>query len=754
MALDLHKHMIFPIDGLQRIYRKDYPADATVTPARSGLSKAFTFKSKAWVDVRDTLISEFTLFSGDDNDTAYHKDVDWDTAIDMRQWMSKSTRYSIAKLLRMHLAMDEEYDIPQPIRWALQIYETLICQQGAILGSAGHTLLPVDLLVGQICSEYPLTFLANQDPDVSGPNHIRYTKDEAEDLLDQFIEEKYLGVEHGVVYVPQYRDIEEGLISYLSTPTTMENTSNTDNWGLDRSQDLVERLNNSKLDPEQMMAYCAITNSSTIGSVLGGIPGSGKTFTCREIRNCYTRFGEDNVVALATTGAAAMVLARQLGCTAYTISSAYFNKSLKAKLTKSVYIVDECSMLNMEFARQLLGLLTVYKPQKVILVGDPAQLPPVGAGALFEALIKNPTAIPNMPVHVLTTQHRMAPESVAVLQQFSSTVTYQASANKIITEKWPLNKIIPTSSVTSVTHAAHNWSIWVILRFLLQGCPVNKITIDDRTAENRALVSTYTNNNATHFNQLIESYRCRYDPAIQALRGQLEVALKQHCEMFQNWHANPNTFPRPMKMIKSSQVLGYVNNFYTRQIDKPEAFQYQDELESVENNIRSIFIQLKHALREHMFTKGGFYRCSKNGWFTKWVAGRSTATKADWGIRTNEDIANGQIFTAIADDVLYCDETQTTVNVVDRDKAGHVFRTSWVSTTHKLQGDQAAISIYIHTPDAENRLVYVALSRGRERNIILQNTTNPRSCFMRDAILCAQSTDRLSVAAELERWSV
>jgi len=742
MALDLHIHMVFPIDGLQRIYRKNYPADVTVTPERSGLSKAFTFKSKAWIDVRDTLISEFTLFSGDDNDMAYHKDVDWDTAIDMRQWMSKSTRYSIARLLRMHLAMDEEYEIPKSIRWALQIYETLICQQGAILGSTGHTILPVDLLVGQICSEYPLTFLANQDPDVSGSNHIRYTKNEAEDLISQLIEEKYLGVEHGVVYVLKYRDIEEGLISYLSAPTTI----------VKAGPDVGIRY---MMDPGQTAAFYSILNSTTVGSVLGGIPGSGKTYTCREIRNFYNMCGVgDNVVALATTGAAAMVLARQLGCTAYTISSAYFNKSLKAKLTKDIYIVDECSMLNMEFARQLLGLLTICKPQKVILVGDPAQLPPVGAGALFEALVKNPTAIPNMPVHVLTTQHRMAPESVAVLKQFSTTVSHQASAQKIITEKWPLNKSIPVSSVTSVTHAAHNWSIWAILRFLLQGCPVNKITIDNRTAENRALVSTYTNNNAAHFNQLIESYRCRHDPTIHALRGQLEVALKPHCELFQNWYAHPNTFPRPTKMIKSSQVLGYVNNFYTRQIDNPEAFQYQDELEFIENNIRSIFLQLKHALREHMFTKGGFYRCSKNGWFTKWVEGRSTATKADWGIRTNEDIANGQIFTAIADDVLYCDETQTTVNVVDRDKASHIFRTSWVSTTHKLQGDQAAISIYIHTPDAENRLVYVALSRGRERNIIIQNTTNPRSCFMRDTILCAQSTDRLSVAAELGGWNV
>ena len=136
---------------------------------------------------------------------------------------------------------------------------------------------------------------------------------------------------------------------------------------------------------------------------LFGYAGTGKTTLARHIAG--HEGGE--VLFGAYTGKAALVL-RSKGCKdARTIHSMIYRpKSIdeeeptfvlneeSAAATASLIIIDECSMVDEELGRDLLSF-----GKKVLVLGDPAQLPPVKGGGFFTG---------TEPDHMLTEVHRQA----------------------------------------------------------------------------------------------------------------------------------------------------------------------------------------------------------------------------------------------------------------------------------------------------------------------------------------------------------
>jgi AAA domain/UvrD-like helicase C-terminal domain len=138
---------------------------------------------------------------------------------------------------------------------------------------------------------------------------------------------------------------------------------------------------------------------------LFGYAGTGKTTLAKEIANML----RGRVLFGAFTGKAAMVL-RSKGChNASTIHSMIYKPEenpVTGKVefvlnydsdvrTSSLVIIDECSMVNEELGADLLSFGT-----PVLVLGDPAQLPPVtGAGFFTEG---------HTPDTMLTEIHRQA----------------------------------------------------------------------------------------------------------------------------------------------------------------------------------------------------------------------------------------------------------------------------------------------------------------------------------------------------------
>lgn len=130
--------------------------------------------------------------------------------------------------------------------------------------------------------------------------------------------------------------------------------------------------------------------------LLTGYAGTGKTTAVSALVQRLPELGYDFVL-LAPTGRAAKVLAQYTGRAAHTIHKHIYRQAgaegglsfrpMPNRATHTVYVVDEASMLSDDSAFGERGVLTdliqfVFgehsRDNRLILIGDPAQLPPVG----------------------------------------------------------------------------------------------------------------------------------------------------------------------------------------------------------------------------------------------------------------------------------------------------------------------------------------------------------------------------------------
>lgn len=147
------------------------------------------------------------------------------------------------------------------------------------------------------------------------------------------------------------------------------------------------------LSPSQRAAVeLCLTN--TISIMTGG-PGVGKTTTLRALLDIYHRVNPNHEILLAApTGKASRRMHEQTEYPASTLHSAMgilTENDLEIPnpefLSADLVVVDECSMVDMKLAYALFERL---KPgAQLVLVGDPDQLPSVGAGNVLRELIRS-----------------------------------------------------------------------------------------------------------------------------------------------------------------------------------------------------------------------------------------------------------------------------------------------------------------------------------------------------------------------------
>ena len=153
--------------------------------------------------------------------------------------------------------------------------------------------------------------------------------------------------------------------------------------------------------------------------LLTGGPGTGKTTTVQAITTLFGRMGLD-VLLLAPTGRAAKRLGEVCDAEAQTIhrclgmsfneltGEVAFKKNEREPLETEAVNVDEMSMVDLELMQALLRSL---RPGcRLVMVGDPDQLPSVGAGNVFGDLIRSET----VPVAELHTVFRQAEQSAII----------------------------------------------------------------------------------------------------------------------------------------------------------------------------------------------------------------------------------------------------------------------------------------------------------------------------------------------------
>ena len=165
----------------------------------------------------------------------------------------------------------------------------------------------------------------------------------------------------------------------------------------------------------------ALRQAATSGLLLiTGGPGTGKTTILNGILSLYHKMGL-RCMLCAPTGRAAKRLSEVTGQDASTIhrllgagidphtGKLFFSRNADDPLKTDALIVDEMSMVDVELMGNLLD--AVPRGTRLILVGDPDQLPPVGPGFPFSDMLRSS----QLPVVRLTEIFRQAQQSLIVM---------------------------------------------------------------------------------------------------------------------------------------------------------------------------------------------------------------------------------------------------------------------------------------------------------------------------------------------------
>jgi len=217
-----------------------------------------------------------------------------------------------------------------------------------------------------------------------------------------------------ICYLPEWYEAETYVADRLAA---MSQLKDMPPYNLD---DLLQRIDAKQGGyAEKQLEAIRLASSHHVLVVTGG-PGTGKTTTMSGILELYDLMGFKTQLA-APTGRAAKRLSECTGREAATIhrllesqydpesGSMLFVRDEAEPLKADALIVDEASMIDLML---MSSLLRAMRPgTRLVLVGDPDQLPSVGAGNVFSDIIRSGC----VEVVRLTEIFRQAQESLIVM---------------------------------------------------------------------------------------------------------------------------------------------------------------------------------------------------------------------------------------------------------------------------------------------------------------------------------------------------
>ena len=267
--------------------------------------------------------------------------------------------------------------------------------------TAGHSFLPEEKLIGATAQ------LLSVEGDAVRLGIQR--------LLDaqRLVRDNLAGIV--IDYLPDLHDAETyvsaRLLAFSKTPFSAPH-------GLESMVRKAAASGGIQYSAQQEQAIRAASDSGIL--LITGGPGTGKTTILNGILSLYDQMGLRTLLA-APTGRAAKRLAEVTGQDASTIHRLleagidpntglmFFAKDESNPLKADAVIVDEMSMVDIQLLSSLLHAIPAGK--RLILVGDPDQLPPVGPGFPFGDMLRS-----NVLQSVrLTEIFRQAQESLIVM---------------------------------------------------------------------------------------------------------------------------------------------------------------------------------------------------------------------------------------------------------------------------------------------------------------------------------------------------
>lgn len=221
---------------------------------------------------------------------------------------------------------------------------------------------------------------------------------DVEEAYKLLLLEERIVVENDKIYDKKTYMQETGIANFVKDLHRSSKPTNVDIQSLIYKYCSTHKVN---LEDKQLEA---VTNSaSSFGDIfiISGAAGCGKTFCIKAIleilEEIYTnKQGFFSKIIIAPTGKASRVAAKATGIESSTVHRALMCKpgggffyNINNKLPYDCIVIDESSMLDCNIAYNL--FCAIAPTTKVIMVGDPNQLPSIGAGNILKDMISSNT---------------------------------------------------------------------------------------------------------------------------------------------------------------------------------------------------------------------------------------------------------------------------------------------------------------------------------------------------------------------------
>ncbi|MBU1659792.1 AAA family ATPase [bacterium] len=271
--------------------------------------------------------------------------------------------------------------------------------EGRISSAMDYVLLNYCEQQGNSCVAKEVLFSGlNELLGFSDKNHLYEAA-----LIERVAEQSIVIMKNNRVSPSRLYDAEKFLYD------TFKARAKLDNGGFVKNLDTFLASSDLQLGEQQKEAVQKINEGASL-LFLVGYAGTGKSTTSRTILNLLnTKYDAKEIMTCALSGIASQRIADTTGFESATIQSLLVKFEERDTFPYLVLLIDEASMINSSLFARLLA--KVDKKAILIIVGDDAQLPPIGAGNVLSDTLTLELA----PIVKLTKIYRQSEEQAITL---------------------------------------------------------------------------------------------------------------------------------------------------------------------------------------------------------------------------------------------------------------------------------------------------------------------------------------------------
>ena len=271
--------------------------------------------------------------------------------------------------------------------------------EGRISSAMDYVLLNYCESQGNSCIAKGVLFLGlNELLSFSDKNHLYEAA-----LIERVSEQSIVIMKNDRVSPARLYDAEKFLYD------SFKSRSKINTGGFVKDLDEFLKKSDLKLGEQQREAVKKINDGASL-LFLVGYAGTGKSTTSRTILNLLNkRFDEKEIMTCALSGIASQRIADTTGYESATIQSLIMKYEKVDTFPFSVMLIDEASMINSSLFARLLA--KIRRDAVLIIVGDDAQLPPIGAGNVLSDVLSLELA----PIVKLTKIYRQSEDQAITL---------------------------------------------------------------------------------------------------------------------------------------------------------------------------------------------------------------------------------------------------------------------------------------------------------------------------------------------------